>query len=36
MNLQAGQYSQNVNLMKTKINLIITEELIVLNRYVKN
>ena len=35
MSLQAGQCLQNVHLMKKKINLIITEEKIVLTNCVK-
>ena len=36
MNLLAGQCLQGVHLMKKKINLIITEEKIVLKNYVKS
>ena len=36
MSLQAGQCLQNVHLMKKKINLIITEEKIVLKNCVKS
>ena len=36
MNLLAGHFLQDVNLIKKKINLIITEEKIVLKNYVKN
>ena len=35
MNLLVGQCLKNVDLMKKKINLIITEEKIVLKNYVK-
>ena len=36
MSLLIGQYLQNVHLIKKKINLIITEEKIVLKNYVKS
>ena len=36
MSLQAGQFLQNVHLMKKKINSIITEEEMVLKNCVKS
>ena len=36
MNLLIGQYLQNVHLMKKKINLIITEEKVLLKNCVKS
>ena len=36
MSLLVGQYLQDVHLIKNKINLIITEEKIVLKNYVKS
>ena len=36
MSLLVGHWLQEVHLIKTKINLIITEEMIVLKKYVKS
>ena len=36
MNLMIGHYIQDLHLIKKKINLIITEEKLVLKNYVKN
>ena len=36
MSLLVGQYLQDVHLIKKKVNLIITEEKIVLKNYVKS